>query len=360
MGAHSPHGSVPGPSVLQLPGLENDVLQYFLLALAVLVFLWGFERYRTSFSKREFGIAVLLSLGFATVALLPDVFLVIGSLLNVEKRFVTASILVNVSFAVLILYLLVLVRTNQVAIHGLSRGVAVQQARAEDRDAPSVFVVIPAYNEAGSIASVIESIPETVRGHAVTPLVVSDGSTDGTVGEVPDDALVVEHPINQGQGGALKTGFRIARRRGADVIVTMDADGQHHPDYLEDLVGPILDDEADYVVGSRYRGVDDSDNGVVRRAGIRVFTWLINALTKAGVTDFSNGYRAIRASSVDDLTLTEERFNAPELIIEARKNGLRIAEVPVTVQDRKSGETKKPKIGYAVGLTRTILITWIR
>ncbi len=78
------------------------------------------------------------------------------------------------------------------------------------------------------------------------------------------------------------------------------------------------------------------------------------------ITDCTNGFRAIRGSMLGKLLLTEMRFSAPELLIEARKNGLRIEEIPVTIARRKTGKTKKPKLGYAVGLVQTIFVTWIR
>ena len=83
-------------------------------------------------------------------------------------------------------------------------------------------------------------------------------------------------------------------------------------------------------------------------------------LTKASITDCTNGYRAIRGSELGKLTLTEERFSAPELIIEARKNGLRIQEIPIIINAREEGETTKPQLMYAAGLARTILVTWLR
>ena len=138
--------------------------------------------------------------------------------------------------------------------------------------------------------------------------------------------------INQGQGGALKTGFEVASRHGADVVVTMDADGQHPPEQLADVVAPI----------------DEDENSLGRRGGIRAFTWLVNVVARTDITDCINGFRAIRGSRLD------------ELIIESRKKGLRIVEVPVTVRERDAGETKKPGIGYALGLARTILATWTR
>ncbi|MFH5800804.1 DUF2304 family protein [Haladaptatus sp. CMAA 1911] len=345
-----------------MTGLDSPTLTIALVIVALTIFLWGFERYRTSFSRAEFGVAILLSLGVFTIALFPDVFVRIGSLLDIQSRPLTIALVVNVALIALVLYLFARTRSNQLQVAGLSRSLTIEQATIDaGTDERRIFVVIPAYNEAGSIRGVVSSLPKSIRGYAVEPLVVSDGSTDDTYDRTDStDAIVVEHPINQGQGGALKTGFEIARRNGADMVVTMDADGQHPVDQLEDLVAPILENRADYVVGSRYIGSDQSGNGIARQSGIKVFTALINAIAKMEITDCTNGFRAIRGPMLDELRLTEMRFSAPELLIEARKNGLRIEEIPVTIARRETGETKKPKLGYAVGLIRTILVTWIR
>jgi hypothetical protein len=330
------------------------------LLVAAAVLLWGFERYRRTFSRTEFGIALLIALGLLSITVLPEVFVVLADLLNVSETFRAVQLTANAVFVFLILYLISMINDDRATVSRLTRSLAVQQAPPEASGA-SLYVVIPAYNESGTIAGVLDSLPETVAGHSVRAVVVSDGSEDRTTRIAREhDAIVVEHPINQGQGGALRTGFEIARRNGAEIVVTMDADGQHPADQLSDLIAPIIGDEADYVLGSRYRGEDASGNSLARRGGIRAFTWLINAMAKTDITDCTNGFRAIRGSRLDDLTLTEERFSAPELIIEARKNGLRIAEVPVTIREREAGETKKPGLGYAVGLARTILVTWIR
>ncbi|MFB6227496.1 MAG: glycosyltransferase family 2 protein [Halobacteriales archaeon] len=332
------------------------------LLVAAAVLVWGFERYRRTFSKTEFGIALLIALGLLSVTVLPDAFVFLADLLNVSETFRAVQLTANVVFVFLLLYVISMINDNRATVTRLTRSLTVQQASpAEEDSAASLYVVIPAYNESGTIAGVLDSLPETVEGHTVRAVVVSDGSDDRTTRAASEhDAIVVEHPINQGQGGALRTGFEIARRNGAEIVVTMDADGQHPADQLPDLVEPIVNDEADYVLGSRYRGEDASGNSLARRGGIRAFTWLINAMAKTDITDCTNGFRAIRGSRLGDLTLTEERFSAPELIIEARKNGLRIAEVPVTIRERGAGETKKPGLGYAVGLARTILVTWIR
>jgi hypothetical protein len=349
--------------LLTIVGLDNPVLTLLFTGLAIFVFLWGFERYRTTFSRTELGVSSLVALGLLLLAFAPGLVGTLGELVNIQSRFILVQIGVNAVFLLFLLYLVATISTNQTTIAELTRGVTVQQApdRSVDDTEQTIYIVIPAYNEADTISSVLASLPDTVKGHTVRAVVVSDGSEDRTTQISRNhDAIVVEHPLNQGQGGSLKTGFRIAIRHGADIVVTMDADGQHPVDQLPKLVRPITADEADYVFGSRYRGEDQSGNSLTRQSGIRVFTWLINRLAKTDITDCTNGYRAIRGSQLAKLTLTEERFSAPELIIEARKNGLRIEEIPVTIQEREAGETKKPKLGYAFGLMRTIVTTWLR
>ncbi|QLH81357.1 glycosyltransferase family 2 protein [Halosimplex pelagicum] len=353
-----PAGVVPGV----LPGLDNEALTLLFVGLAIVALLWGFDRYRTTFSKTEFGLALALAIGLLTVGLAPGLYGALATAFNLESRFLLIQIFANATFLFLILYLVSRIGATRAVVNDLTRELAVEQAPLDDDpDRRTVYVVIPAYNEADTVGDVLDSFPETVRDHVVRAVVVSDGSDDRTRRAAEArNAIVVEHPLNQGQGGALKTGFEIARKHGADVVVTMDADGQHPVDQLDALVSPVVDGDADYVMGSRYRGRDRSGNSITRRGGIRAFTWLINRLTRADITDCTNGYRAIRGDRLGELTLTEERFSAPELIIEARKNGLRIREVPVTIREREAGETKKPGLGYAVGLARTIVVTWIR
>jgi glycosyltransferase involved in cell wall biosynthesis len=166
--------------------------------------------------------------------------------------------------------------------------------------------------------------------------------------------------MNRGQGDALRTGFEIALAEGAEIVMTMDADGQHQVSDIAKLVQPIVDGEADYVMGSRFLG-EYEDRGGFRHAGIMIFTVLLNLFTRARITDCTNGFRAIRASSLTKLELHEDRFSAPELIIEAVKKGLRIREVPVHIARRAAGESKKPRqLEYPLGFLRAMLQTWLR
>jgi hypothetical protein len=347
---------------LQGVGLDAPALTTALGVLALLTFLWGVHRYRSSYSKAEFALATLLSLGIFLLALVPDLFNLLGAVLQIRKRPLVVALVSNVVLAALMLYTLGRTRDQSLALADLTRSLALSQASIDRYDADrTVAVVVPAYNEAANVGEVVDSLPASVCGHAVEPLVVSDGSSDETAARArAAGAAVVEHSVNQGQGGALKTGFEIARRNGADIVVTVDADGQHPVDQLDELVAPIAEDRADYVVGSRYLGTDRSNNGPVRTAGIYMFTAVLNLVAGTGITDCTNGFRAIRASRLEELTIVEERFNAPEMLIEARKNGLSIVEIPVTIAQRQAGETKKPQLGYAIGLARTIVTTLIR
>jgi len=230
-----------------------------------------------------------------------------------------------------------------------------------EQNGKSIFVVIPAYNEEKAIGGVLKGMPQEVLGYEVHPIIVVDGASDNTEAVVRrENYMVASHVMNRGQGDALRTGFEIALQQDADIVMTMDADGQHCVEDIEKLVGPIVDGEADYVMGSRFLGQYE-DPGGLRHIGIVFFTALINFLGRVHVTDCTNGFRAIRGSDLVKLDLREDRFNAPELIMEAAKKELRIQEVPVTIARRSAGESKKPpRLGYPLGFLRTIVQTWLR
>jgi glycosyltransferase involved in cell wall biosynthesis len=255
-------------------------------------------------------------------------------------------------------------RTDDRKLGDLVRAKALADIDAEQRAKflqPQIAIVIAAYNEEEAIAGVLAALPTELCGHGVTPIVVVDGGTDDTAGVVSRAGhIAVSHELNRGQGDALRTGFALALERGASIVVTMDADGQHRPEELPRLIEPILSGEADYVQGSRYLGAYD-DSGGARDLGIRAFTTLINSTSGAGVTDCTNGFRAIRGDALTRLQLQEPRFSAAEMIMESARRDLRIREVPVHIQTRSHGESKKPRrLGYPVGYLGTIVRTWRR
>jgi glycosyltransferase involved in cell wall biosynthesis len=251
------------------------------------------------------------------------------------------------------------------------RADAVEEALAADRaterlgetsvEGPLLVIVMAAYDEAGSIGPLLATLPESLCGLRVRAVVIDDGSTDDTAGEARRaGALVATHRSNLGQGDALRTGFALATRLGATVVVTMDADGQHDPADLPALVGPVANGDADYVQGSRFLGRYD-DAGGARDLGIRGFTRLITWLTHTSITDCTNGYRAVDGTALARLQLVEDRFSAPEILIQAAGHGLHIDEVPVHIRSRETGVSKKPRgLGYAWGFLGAITRSWVR
>jgi glycosyltransferase involved in cell wall biosynthesis len=245
-----------------------------------------------------------------------------------------------------------------VRVHALDAVDPEQRAPSCD---PEIAVVIAAFNEEEAIAGVLEALPTELYGRRVTPIVVVDGGTDDTAEVVErHGGVTVRHETNRGQGDALRTGFALALERKSEIVMTMDADGQHRPDDLPRLLDPVIADDADYVQGSRYLGAYD-DAGGARDLGIRFFTLLVNAASGAGITDCTNGFRAIRGDALACLHLEEPRFSASELIIESARQGLRMREVSVHIQSRSHGESKKPaRLRYPLGYLGVIVRTWRR
>ena len=190
---------------------------------------------------------------------------------------------------------------------------------------------------------------------------LDDGSSDGTADVARSKkAFVAVHPTNRGGGAALKTGYDLVTHLKPAVVLTMDADGQHNPAEIETLVKPILDDEADFVIGSRILG-KCADYSKFRLLGVHVFSRLINFIAGTKITDCSSGYRAIRGKVLEDCLLLQEQYHTAEVIIEAAKRKFRITERPVDIADRLSGQSKKGHdLKYGLFFLRTIIKTWIR
>ena len=190
-----------------------------------------------------------------------------------------------------------------------------------ERFRDKVAILIPAYNEAENIDHVLTKLPDEVCGEPTAVLVVDDGSRDGT-GDVAEQsgAIVARHVINRGGGAALRTGYRLLSDSGANIVVTIDADGQHLPEEMPRLVEPVLSGEVDMAHGSRVLG-EAEPNTRSRELGIVFFNRLVSFITRTKVTDCSNGYRAVRASVLPQLVLRQEQFHTSEFMIEAIKRG---------------------------------------
>jgi hypothetical protein len=236
-----------------------------------------------------------------------------------------------------------------------------RQAGLPARFKDKIAILIPAYNEAENIGVVLDQMPKEVCGVATEVLVVDDGSRDGT-GDVAAEhgAPVARHVTNRGGGAALRTGYRLMVESGALIVVTLDADGQHLPSEMPRLVEPVLSGEVDVAHGSRVLGHADR-NTRARELGIVFFNRLVSFITRTHVTDCSNGYRAVRTTVLPQLVLRQEQFHTSEFMIEAIKRGVPAKEIPITVEQRLHGHSKKPAVmRYGLGFANAIVRTWLR
>lgn len=191
-----------------------------------------------------------------------------------------------------------------------------------------VIAVIPAYNEQQMIKDVIASI----RPHVDEVVVVDDGSLDNTYHEaLSAGAKVARHLINRGQGAALQTGMSIALLRDADIIVHFDSDGQHPSHQIKEIVEPLLNDEADIVVGSRF--LDTTSNvPFLRKIILKLGALFTRIMSGLKITDSHNGFRALNRKSAEKIVLRQDRMaHASELLQLVARHNLRFREIPVTI-----------------------------
>ena len=215
-----------------------------------------------------------------------------------------------------------------------------------------ILIIIPAYNEAQKIYSVVENV--VFRGYSAKGgpwdlVVVDDGSSDGTSDQARRaGAIVLRHFINRGYGAALTTGNSWALRNGYDIAVHFDGDGQHDADEIRRVIGPILDNQADVVIGSRFMGHAQS-MPIMRAILIKlaiVFTWIFSGIK---LSDAHNGFRAFNRRALEIISCGQDGMSyASEVIDQIAEHKLRVAEVPVTVAytdySKAKGESNISKV----------------
>jgi glycosyltransferase involved in cell wall biosynthesis len=219
--------------------------------------------------------------------------------------------------------------------------------------------IVPAYNEEASIARVVGELLAYDPGLRV--VVVDDGSTDRTA-EVAraSGAKVISLPFNLGIGGAVQTGFRYAWEQGFDVAVRADGDGQHDPAELDAILRPVLADEADVAVGSRFIGGDGYRSSRSRRTGIRLLAWIVSGLTRQRITDPTSGFQAANRLGIR-LFAADYPHDYPEAeaTVMVFKHRLRLQEVPVTMRARESGRSSITTIHSVYYMVKVMLAIFV-
>lgn len=227
-----------------------------------------------------------------------------------------------------------------------------------------VLVIIPAYNEAETVADVVRDLRTHVPEYDV--VVVDDGSTDETASIVAglDSIKLIQLPYNLGIGAAMQTGYKYAVRNGYDIAVQCDADGQHPVDEIRKLVGHIEAGDADLMIGSRYVADTGYQPSIGRRMGKSLLSRLVDALVGGGVTDTTSGFRAVnrRVLSLFARHYPEDYPEAEALVI-LHKAGLSAAEIPVRMNPRQGGRTSidpKSAVYYMLKVALAMLVDVFR
>src|SRR5919107_3118496 len=209
---------------------------------------------------------------------------------------------------------------------------------------PRILVCIPAYNESKTIGDIILK----AKNYATEIIVYDDGSTDNTyeIAKAAGANNVIRNPENSGYGVAIRTLFQAAKERNADIMVTIDSDGQHNPDQIPDLIKPIIEENFEMVAGSRF--LDHKDTQRVpryRSLGIKTITNLNQSASYNNITDYQNGFRAYSKNALSKLNLFENGMPvSSEILLKAKQKGLSIKEVPITVSYDKGTSSQSPAL----------------
>jgi len=203
-----------------------------------------------------------------------------------------------------------------------------------------ITIGIPAYNEEKNIASIIVKLKKIAQ----KIIVCNDGSTDLT-GEIAQKlgAVVINHPKNLGYGSGIRSIFQKAKEIDSDILVTFDADGQHQVEDIKKVIEPILKNEVDMVIGSRFLENKNVSTPEYRKIGIKLITKVTNSTLKEKITDSQSGFRAYNKDVITKLDPGDVGMGiSTEILIKASSYGFKIAEVPINILYEGNTSTHNP------------------
>lgn len=224
---------------------------------------------------------------------------------------------------------------------------------------PRVCIIVPCYNEEKNIEPTLREIREHYPQGKI--VVIDDGSLDRTFEAAKQlKVQVVRLPFNLGIGGAVQTGYQVAAKEGFDIAVQMDGDGQHPAESLNALIQPVLNQEVDMSIGSRFLNKQGFQSTFLRRIGIRFLSTLLNLLTGLKLTDPTSGFRAVNRKIIQQFAdYYPVDYPEPESILIAHQSGFRIGEIGVQMKERWQGRSSIDalhSIYYMVKVTFAILL----
>ena len=217
--------------------------------------------------------------------------------------------------------------------------------RPDKKNGVKICAVIPARNEQATIEAVVK---ETIK-YVDTVFVIDNGSIDNTVELARrSGAEVISYVEKSGYGAVQYAGHSVAIENGFDYVLQLDADGQHHYQYIPLLVGTALEGDYDIVLGSRFLDGDGNNISYIRKIGINFFSKAISILGKTRITDVTSGFKVYKVSSLKKLHKPSDTHPAVEQMLEIAKKGMRIKEIPIEMQARCNGESHLNLVRFAL------------